>query len=296
MPDSRSAVAGAPEASLEELARQVRSDVLRMIHDVKSGHPGGSLSIVEILVALYARVMCHDPRNPRWEGRDRFILSKGHACPALYSVLARQGYFEPERLESLRRLGGLLQGHPDSKRTPGIEVSTGSLGQGLSVGVGLAIGAKLAMRDNRVFVLLGDGECDEGQVWEAALSAAHYRLDNLVAIVDHNRLQLDGTTDEVMRLGSLEEKWRSFGWEVESIDGHRFPDLIACLGRPNPPGQPRAVVARTVKGRGVSFMEGRAEWHGGAPTDEQLHVALAEVAGAGTSVKSTGGGHKNEQP
>lgn len=262
---------------LKEVAKQVRCDVLRMIHQAGSGHPGGSLSIVEILVALYFEVMHIDPKNPQWKDRDRFILSKGHACPALYSVLARKGYFELVHLSTLRRFGSLLQGHPDSKRTPGIEVSTGSLGQGLSVAVGMALGAKLARKDHKIYVLLGDGECDEGQVWEAALSATHYRLDNLIAIIDNNGVQLDGTVKAIMDLGSLADKWEAFGWDVAIIDGHDFSELIGCFRQSNYVNRPRAVITRTVKGRGVSFMEGRHEWHGGSPTDEQLQVSLLEI-------------------
>ncbi|MEW6226540.1 MAG: transketolase [Bacillota bacterium] len=270
---------GLNRKKLEEVARQIRCDVLRMIHQAGSGHPGGSLSIVDILVVLYYEVMRIDPNNPRWEDRDRLILSKGHACPALYAVLARRGYFELEHLSTLRRFGSMLQGHPDSKRTPGIEISTGSLGQGLSVGVGMALGARLAGKHHRVYVLLGDGECDEGQVWEAALSAAHYKLDNLIAIVDDNGVQLDGPVKAVMDLGLLANKWEAFGWDVATVDGHSFSALIDCFNRPNSAGRPRAVIARTVKGRGVSFMEGRHEWHGGSPTDEQLRAALQEIMG-----------------
>ena len=262
---------------LEELARQIRRDALEMIHQAGSGHPGGSCSVADILVALFGAVLKHDPANPRWAGRDHFILSKGRACPPLYAIMARLGYFPAAELKTLRQKGSRLQGHPDSKRLPGLEVATGSLGQGLSVGVGMALYEKLEHHSNRTFVVLGDGECDEGQVWEAALSAAHYRLGNLTAIVDWNRVQLDGTTAKVMDLGDLPAKWAAFGWEVRTVDGHNLEELIAALTAPGAADRPLAVIANTVKGKGVSFMEGKAEWHGKTPTDEQLRQALAEL-------------------
>lgn len=264
-------------AELRGVAREVRRDILEIIHRAGSGHPGGSLSAVEILVALYWEVLRHDPANPGWPGRDRLILSKGHGAPALYSVLARRGYFPREELNTLRQFGSILQGHPDSKRTPGVEVSTGSLGQGLSVGVGLALGAKVTGHNYRVFVVLGDGECDEGQVWEAAMSAAHYRLDNLTAVIDFNGVQLDGPTRDIMQLDPFREKWAAFGWQVEVADGHDLEDLTTTLAR-RPSDRPKAVVARTVKGCGVSFMEGKYQWHGGAPNAEELAQALSEIA------------------
>jgi transketolase len=262
---------------LEDLARLTRRDLLEMIYLAGSGHPGGSCSVVEILVALFGEVMKHDPMNPTWSQRDHFILSKGHACPTLYAIMARLGYFPVEELKTLRKIGARLQAHPDSKRLPGIEVSTGSLGQGLSVGVGMALYEKMEHHPNRTFVVLGDGECDEGQVWEAALSAAHYKLNNLTAIVDWNKVQLDGPTSEVMNLGDLPAKWAAFGWHVRTIDGHNLEELINVLSLPSEGNKPLAVIANTIKGKGVSFMEGKAEWHGKAPNAEQLKRALAEL-------------------
>ncbi len=262
---------------LEEFAWLIRRDLLEMISSAGSGHPGGSCSIVEILVALFVEVMRHNPGNPSWSQRDHFILSKGHASPPLYAIMARLGYFPVEELKTLRKLGSRLQAHPDSKRLPGIEVSTGSLGQGLSVGVGMALCGKMDHQPNRTFVLLGDGECDEGQVWEAALSAAHYKLHNLTAIVDWNKVQLDGTTSEIMELGDLPSKWAAFGWEVRVVDGHNLLELIQALSLPNKENKPVAVIANTIKGKGVSFMEGKAEWHGKPLDNDQLKAALAEL-------------------
>jgi transketolase len=264
-------------AELQEFSRLIRQDTLKMIHLAGSGHPGGSLSVTDILTVLFCEIMHFDPKNPNWDGRDHFILSKGHACPPLYAIMARMGYFPVEELKTLRQMGSRLQAHPDSKKLPGIEVSTGSLGQGLSVGVGMALHEKTEHRPNRTFVVLGDGECDEGQVWEAALSAAHYHLSNLTAIVDWNKVQLDGTTADIMDLGDVPAKWAAFGWEVRTVDGHNFIELIQALSgsRGN---QPLAVIANTIKGKGVSFMEGKAEWHGIAPDDEQFDKALIELS------------------
>lgn len=262
---------------LESFARTVRRDSLEMIHLAGSGHPGGSLSVTDILVVLYGAVMKYDPQNPAWPGRDRFILSKGHSCPPLYSVLARKGFFPVEELKTLRQFNSRLQGHPDSKRLPGIEISTGSLGQGLSVGVGMALSFKITHQPNKTYVVLGDGECDEGQVWEAALSAAHYKLSNLTAIVDWNKVQLDGTTDEVMNLGDLEAKWASFGWETRVVDGHNLAQLYEAITAEHSSDKPLVVLAKTVKGKGVSFMEGKYQWHGKAPTRAELDAALREI-------------------
>lgn len=243
-----------------------------------SGHPGGSLSCCDILVALYFKVLRHNPKNPKWEDRDRFILSKGHSAPALYACLAEAGYFPQDELLTLRKLGSPLQGHPSMNTLLGIEISTGSLGQGLSVGNGIALTGRLDGKDYRTFVLLGDGECDEGQVWEAAMAASHYKLDNLCAIVDRNGLQIDGPTEEVMALEPLAEKWKAFGWKVIEIDGHNFNQILSAL---NPDkvekDKPLVIIARTIKGKGVSFMEGVVDFHGKAPTKEQRDLALEEL-------------------
>ncbi len=272
---------GRARLSLEELgskAKLLRRHVVRMIGEAGSGHPGGSLSAVEIVTALFFQVLRYDPHNPGWPDRDRFILSKGHAAPVLYAALAEAGFLPVEELSTLRRLGSRLQGHTDMTVTPGVEMSAGSLGQGLSFGIGTALAGRLDSRPYRVYVLLGDGECDEGQVWEAAMAAAHFRLDNLTAIVDHNKQQIDGWTKEVMNLGSLSDKWRSFGWWVAEVNGHDFGELLATFkevssGR----GQPTCIIAHTIKGKGVSFMENNPEFHGRAPTSEELRQALEEL-------------------
>lgn len=268
---------------LERRANGMRIDIVRMITEAGSGHPGGSLSCVDILTALYfGGVIEHDPSNPTWEDRDRFILAKGHAAPALYAALAHAGYFPTEELLTLRKLGSRLQGHPDSSLLPGVEVSTGSLGQGLSIAAGAAAGLKLDGKQARVFTLLGDGECQEGQVWEAAMFAAHRHLDNLVAIIDRNGLQIDGCTADVCDPGDIAAKLTAFGWDVCEADGHDIPALVKTLlaAKADGAGKPHALIARTVKGKGVSFMENQAGWHGKAPNAEQLTQALAELEGA----------------
>lgn len=265
---------------LEQRATQMRKDIVAMIAKAGSGHPGGSLSSVEIMMALYfGGVMNYDPTNPDDPNRDRFILAKGHAAPVLYTTLAHAGYFAREELMTLRQLGSRLQGHPDSNLLPGVEVSTGSLGQGLSVAAGAASGLKLDQIDSTVFTLLGDGECEEGQVWEAAMYAAHYGLDNLVAIVDRNGLQIDGKTEDVCDPANLGEKFKSFRWDVHEVDGHDVGALIDVLNKAKAArtGKPQVVIARTVKGKGVSFMENQAGWHGKAPNDEQTKAALEEL-------------------
>ena len=266
---------------LERRANEMRADIVRMIAEAGSGHPGGSLSSVDILTALYfGSVLEHDPERPEWDGRDRFILAKGHAAPALYAVLAHAGYFPREELLTLRKLGTRLQGHPDSNLLPGVEVSTGSLGQGLSIAAGAAAGLKLDGKDQTVFALLGDGECQEGQVWEAAMFAAHQGLDNLVAIVDRNCLQIDGNTADVCDPGDVAAKFQAFGWEAREVDGHDIAALVEALAAAKAArsGKPHVLVARTVKGKGVSFMEDQAGWHGKAPNAEQTQAALAELA------------------
>lgn len=272
-----------PPTSVEEmveLARRLRRHIITMIGKAGSGHPGGSLSAVEILTALYfGGALRHDPQHPRWPDRDRFILSKGHAAPALYAILAEAGYFPVEELLTLRQLDSRLQGHTDMTLTPGVEMSSGSLGQGLSFSVGTALAGKLDGKDYRVYVLIGDGESDEGQVWEAAMAAAHYKLDNLVAILDRNQQQIDGWTHEVMNLEPVAEKWRSFGWHVIEADGHSVAELGSAFEQARLVTEgPTIIIAHTVKGKGVSFMERNLEFHGKAPTPAQVEQALAELA------------------
>ena len=267
-------------AKIEELARRVRVHSLKMVAAANSGHPGGSLSEADILAVLYGSVMVHDPSDPAKPDRDRFILSKSHACAALYAVLAESGYFPLDELSSFRKIDSRLQGHAHVK-TPGVEMSGGSLGQGLSFGVGTALAARLDGRPTCTYVLLGDGECDEGQVWEAAMSAPHHGLDNLVAIIDRNRIQNDRWTDQVMTLEPLADKWRAFGWEVTEADGHCVADLLAAFDRSaRTKGRPTVIVAHTVKGKGVSFMEDNADFHGKAPSPEELALALSELDSA----------------
>lgn len=263
---------------LQEISRNIRVDILKMLNRARSGHTGGSLSSVEILVSLYYVVMNHRPQDPEWEDRDRFILSKGHAAPALYTVLAHCGYFPKEELNTLRRLGSKLQGHPKANSVPGIEVSTGSLGQGLSIANGIALGLRLNKKQSRVYVLLGDGEIQEGMVWEAAMSASHYSIDNLCAIVDNNGFQIDGAVQKVMNIYPIAEKFFAFGWEVFEVNGHDFVELIDAFdSAKSVSGKPSVIIARTVKGKGVSFMEGKYEYHGVPPTDDELARALKEL-------------------
>ncbi|MSQ11463.1 MAG: transketolase [Dehalococcoidia bacterium] len=265
---------------LRALAMQVRRDILLMTTEAKSGHPGGSLSAVEIVTALYGCVLRHDPKNPRWLDRDHFILSKGHACPVLYATLARFGYFPVEELNTFRKLGSRLQGHANLK-APGVEMASGSLGQGLSFGIGTALAGRLDRKAYRTYVLLGDGECDEGQVWEAAMAAAHYKLDTLIAFVDRNRIQNDRFVSQVMELEPLAEKWRAFGWNVAEVDGHDHAQVLSAVAAAKAvAGKPSVIIAHTVKGKGVSFMENNPEYHGKAATKEQLGIALKELDGA----------------
>ncbi|MGI5838069.1 MAG: transketolase [bacterium] len=265
--------------NLAAVAKRIRRQIIKMIGNAKSGHPGGSLSAADIVTTLYFRCLRIDPANPAWPDRDRFVLSKGHAAPLLYAVLAEKGYFPTEILPTLRQKGSILQGHPDMKRTPGVEVSTGSLGQGLSVANGIALAGKLDAKDYRVFVLLGDGEMAEGQVWEAAMAAAHYQLDNVIAFLDHNGLQIDGPITQVMSPEPLRDKWEAFGWQVLSIDGHDYAAIAAAVEAAGQQrGKPTMIIAETVKGKGISFMENKAEWHGSAPNEAELAAALAELA------------------
>lgn len=262
-------------AALEEKARSLRIAVVKTLHKSQSGHTGGSLSAIDLITALYFSKMRHDPANPGWEERDRFVLCKGHAAPAQYVALAHAGYFPAEDLMMLRRLGSHLQGHPDSKSTPGVEVCTGSLGQGLSMANGMALGLKLDGRPNRVYALLGDGELQEGQVWEAAMAAAHYRSDNLCAMIDANALQIDGEVAKVMNVAPIAEKFKAFGWHAMEIDGHDMAAILAALDHAETvKGKPTVIVARTIKGKGVSFFENKASYHGVPPSDEELPRAL----------------------
>jgi transketolase len=264
---------------LEKMARQLRRHVITMIATAGSGHPGGSLSAADIVTALYFKAMRHDPKNPQWPDRDRFVLSKGHAAPILYAALAECGYFPVEELSTLRKLGSRLQGHTDRTLTPGVEMSAGSLGQGLSYGIGIALAGRLDKRDYRVYVLLGDGECDEGQVWEAAMFAPHHRMDNITAIIDHNDLQLDGRVCDIMGLEPLVDKWRAFNWHVLEIDGHNIKDILKALKKAGDvKGKPTVIIAHTVKGKGVSFMEGNVDFHGKAPNPQETEQALKELA------------------
>ena len=265
-------------AALEEHARQLRCDVLRMVHDAGSGHPGGSLSAAEIIACLYFLRLRLDPTRPDWPERDRFLLSKGHAAPALYAALARRGFFPLEELGTLRQLDSRLQGHPDRLKTPGVEATTGALGHGVALGAGLALAARQAGQPWRTYVLLGDGEVQAGVVWEGALIAAKYRLSSLTCLLDQNDVQLDGPVHEVMPLEPLVDKWRAFGWATAEIDGHNVRQILEALDYAAlVHDRPTVIIARTTKGRGCSFMEGQSSWHGRAPTDAELACALEEL-------------------
>lgn len=273
---------GRRSAILAETARQIRVEVIKMTAAAGSGHPGPSLSSAEILACLYFQVMRLDPGRPDWPERDRFVLSKGHAAPGLYAALALRGYFPPEWLGSLRKLGSPLQGHPHMRSTPGIDASTGSLGQGLSMASGLAAAAKIDRAPWRVYCLLGDGETQEGQIWEAATAAAHFKLDNLTAFVDRNQLQIDGPVAEVMSVEPLSDRWAAFGWHVREVDGHSIDDLLGAVDEAQrTAGRPTVLICNTVKGKGVSFMEGEAGWHGKAPNQAELARALADLGPTG---------------
>ncbi len=262
---------------LKTLTKQMRVDIIRMIEAAGSGHPGGSLSIIDTLAVLYTKFLKFDPANPSWEDRDRVILSKGHACPALYTVMAYMGYFPREQLMTLRKLGSPLQGHPDRRFLPGIEASTGSLGQGLSIAIGMAVAAKMDAKDWRTYCILGDGELQEGQVWEALMSAPKFGVGGLTVIVDHNNGQIDGPVSEIMPIESVVEKLSSFGWSVAAIDGHDFAQIEGALSAAKESQRPFAIVAKTVKGKGVSFMENVIDWHGRAPKKEEADRAVAEI-------------------
>ena len=265
---------------LEEISKLIRKDIVSMLTESASGHPGGSLSIADIMSVLFFREMNISSENPKDPNRDRFVLSKGHAAPALYSALARKGYFPVEELKTLRKTGTRLQGHPNMNDLPGIDMSTGSLGQGISAAVGMALAGKLDKKDYRVYTILGDGELEEGQVWEAAMSAAHYKLDNLTAFIDFNGLQIDGDITKVMSPCPIDKKFEAFGWNVLVIDGHNYDEILGAIEKAkNHKGQPTAIICNTVKGKGVSFMENEASWHGTAPSKEQCEVAVKELGG-----------------
>ncbi len=264
-------------AMLEAKAKEMRRLIIEMISRAGSGHPGGSLSSTDLITALFFAVLRHDPKNPKWPDRDRFHMSKGHCCPLWYALLAESGYFSKDKLMTLRQFGSMLQGHPDS-RTPGIESASGSLGQGLSVALGMSLAAKIDKKDYRVYVLMGDGEIQEGNIWEAAMAAAHYKCDNLCAILDYNGFQIDGATRDIMNLEPLVSKWQAFGWHTIEIDGHNMEEILkaykkACKIKE----KPSIIIAHTVKGKGVSFMENTVEFHGRAPTAEETRKALKEL-------------------
>ena len=261
---------------LSKVCRQVRRDIIEMTANAGSGHPGGSLSAVELLTSVFYNHMRVDPKNPDAPDRDRFVLSKGHAAPCYYGTLAEMGFISRDEFRNFRQLHSILQGHPDCKKVPGVDASTGSLGQGCSIAVGMALGAKIQGKDTRVYALLGDGECQEGQIWEAFMAAAHHKLDNLTIIIDNNGLQIDGTNDEVMSLGDLPSKLRAFGFELFEIDGHDLDAIEDALSTPVS-DKPKCILAHTVKGKGVSFMENQVGWHGKAPNAEQRQQALKEL-------------------
>ena len=263
---------------VQQKAKKIRQHIVKMVGAAGSGHPGGSLSAADILAYLYFKELNVDPNNPQMADRDRFVLSKGHAAPVLYGALAEKGFFPIEDLAGLRKINSYLQGHPDMKKTPGVEMSTGSLGTGFSTSIGMALAAKLDKKDYRIYVMLGDGEVQEGQVWEAAMAASHYKLDNLVAILDYNGLQIDGDITEVLSPEPLNDKWRAFGWEVLEIDGHNLEEIDQAYTKAKTiQGKPVMILAKTIKGKGVSFMENEAGWHGTAPKPEEVARALAEL-------------------
>lgn len=268
-------------SEMKQVASQIRQDIVQMVHAAGSGHPGGSLSSADLMTVLYFDVMNIDPKQPDMVSRDRFVLSKGHAAPVAYATLARRGFFEPSELVNLRKMGHMLQGHPNMTYIPGIDMSTGSLGQGFSASVGMALAGKLDEAEYRTYALLGDGELNEGLIWEAAMSAAHYKLDNLCAILDYNGLQIDGANEDVMGIKPVDKKFESFGWHVIHVDGHDFEAIQKAFAEASQTkGKPSILIAKTVKGKGVSFMENEASWHGSAPNKEQTEQAIAELGGA----------------
>lgn len=265
-------------SELKIIAKKIRKDIIQEVYSGKSGHPGGALSCADILTVLYFNQMNINPEEPKAEERDRFILSKGHASPALYATLAERGYFDKNELTTFRNINSKLQGHPDMNKVPGVDMTTGSLGQGLSIANGMALSSKLNKDGFRVYCLLGDGEIEEGEIWEAAMTSAHYKLDNLCVIVDNNNLQIDGEIGKVMSPYPIDEKFASFGFEVFTIDGHNFKDILEAFNKAKSiKGKPTAIIAKTIKGKGVSFMENEAGWHGKAPNDEEYERALKEL-------------------
>lgn len=271
---------------LDEAAAKIRLLTVEAVYRAESGHPGGSLSIAEIIAYLYFYRMNIDAKNPKMEDRDRFVLSKGHACPALYAALAMKGFFPEEELLHLRHLGHMLQGHPDMQKIPGIDMSTGSLGQGFSAAAGMALKAKREARSYKIFTIIGDGETQEGQIWEAAMFAAHYKLSGLIAFLDYNQLQIDGSIHEVMDPSPLDEKFRAFGWDVQVIDGHSFEQIDQAVTAAYSAQKPSMIICRTVKGKGVSFMENQASWHGVAPKKDEYEAAMAETNAAYEKIKA----------
>lgn len=266
---------------LQTYANKIRQGVIEAVYSAKSGHPGGSLSIAEILAVLYFNQMNIDEKNPKAKGRDRLVLSKGHTSPALYSTLALRGFFDINELKTLRNINSKLQGHPDMKNIPGVDASTGSLGQGLSIANGMALASKMDSEGVRVYCICGDGEIEEGQIWEAAMTSSHYKLDNLCLIVDNNNLQIDGAVSDVMNIYPIDEKFKSFGFEVINVDGHNIPELISAFEQAKKvKGKPTVIIANTIKGKGVSFMENEAGWHGKAPNEEEYKQAMKELGGA----------------
>ena len=264
---------------LEIRAKQIRRNIITMVGEAGSGHPGGSLSAADIVTALYFYIMRNDPANPKHPDRDRFVLSKGHAAPVLYAALAERGYLPKDEIHTLRKLGSNLQGHPDMQKVPGVEMSTGSLGQGLSVAVGMALAGKLDKKNYRVYALVGDGEIQEGMIWEASMAATHFKLDNLTCFLDYNGFQIDGPINDIMSPEPLADKWRAFGWHVAEIDGHNMEEIIAAVEMAKATsGKPTMIVAKTIKGKGVSFMENQVGWHGVAPKPDEMERALAELS------------------
>ncbi|MCX5702672.1 MAG: transketolase [Candidatus Omnitrophica bacterium] len=262
---------------LEQKAKQIRRLIIQMLAKAGSGHPGGSLSSADLITVLFFKVLKHNPKEPAWPLRDRFHMSKGHCCPLWYAVLAESGYFPKEKLFTLREFGSILQGHPD-RRTPGVDVASGSLGQGLSVAFGMSLGAKIDKKDYRVYVLLGDGETQEGNIWEAAMAVSHYKCDNLCAILDYNGFQIDGKIKDIMNLEPIAAKWQAFGWHTIEIDGHRIKEILSAYQEAERiKGKPSIIIARTIKGKGVSFMENVVDFHGRAPTKEEAEIALKEL-------------------
>jgi transketolase len=266
--------------SLVEKAKKMRREIIKMIYNAQSGHPGGSLSAIDIITALYFKVMNIRPAEPNWEDRDRFILSKGHACPALYAVLAEKSFYDYEETKTLRAIDSKLQGHPDMKKLPGLDATSGSLGQGLSLGLGMALVGKLDKKAYKIYVMLGDGETQEGQVWEAAMAAAKYKLDNLIVFVDKNNLQVDGFVNNIMPIDPLADKWQAFNWDVQEIDGHNMQEILEAIANTNKTrNRPHVIIANTIKGKGVSYMENVAVWHGKAPNDEEFNLAMQQLGG-----------------